>query len=474
MHQERSPESESTLSRWWRGEAGLREAFLISVPLVISSLSWTVMNFIDRLFLLSYSEDAVAAALPSGIMAFAVICFPLGIASYASTFVAQYFGAGRHKQIGPIVWQATWLGIVAVPLAIAAIPFAPEFFRSESTSAHIVGLEVDYFRTLSYSGGAMVMSAALSAFFSGRGNVRVVMVVDSLSAALNIVLDYAWIFGHWGFPEAGIAGAGWATTVAIWFKTVVYFVMFLRPRFREEFSTLVGWRFNWQQTKQMFRYALAGGMQMQLEVTAFGLFTLLVATLGRHALAATSLAFNVNNFAFMPVWGVGMATSTMVGRRLGENRADLATHSVWSCFVWGMLYMGLICAFYVVFPELVLWPHRQFKIEGEDFSELEAETIVLLRFLAAFGLFDAINILFAGALKGAGDVKFVLFGSVGIAAVSVSVTYLGMLQGLGLYWCWSVLTAWVVLLAAVFYWRFLYGPWRTMRVIEPEVEKEGS
>jgi MATE family multidrug resistance protein len=470
MHQDRLPPSESRLSRWWRGEAGLREAFLISVPLVISSLSWTVMNFIDRLFLLSYSEDAVAAALPSGIMAFAVICFPLGIASYASTFVAQYFGAGRHKQIGPIVWQATWLGIVAVPLAIAVIPLAPDIFRSDTSTPEIVAMEIDYFRTLSFSGGAMVMSAALSAFFSGRGSVRVVMVVDTLAAALNVALDYALIFGHWGFPEAGIAGAGWATTIAVWFKTIIYFVMFLRPRYREEFATLSGWRFDWQQTKRMCRYALPGGMQMQLEVTAFGWFTLLVATLGKHALAATSLAFNVNNFAFMPVWGVGMATSTMVGRRLGENRPDLATRSVWSCFVWGMVYMGLICAFYVVFPELVLWPHRQFKIEGQDFSELEAETIVLLRFLAAFGLFDAINILFAGALKGAGDVKFVLFGSVGIAAVSVLVTYLGLQQGLGLYWCWSVLTAWVVLLALVFYYRFLYGPWRTMRVIEPEVE----
>lgn len=430
------------------------------------------MNFIDRLFLLSYSEDAVAAALPSGIMAFAVICFPLGIASYASTFVAQYFGAGRHNQIGPIVWQATWLGIVAVPLAIAVIPFAPEIFRSDSTSSYIVALEVDYFYTLSFSGGAMVMSAALSAFFSGRGSVRVVMVVDSSAALVNVVLDYAWIFGNWGFPELGIAGAGWATTVAIWFKTIVYLVLFLRPRYRAEFATFAGRRFDWQQTKRMFRYALPGGMQMQLEVTAFGLFTLLVATLGKHALAATSLAFNVNNFAFMPVWGIGMAASTMVGRRLGEDRPDLATRSVWSCFVWGMVYMGAICAFYVVFPELVLWPHRQFKIEGQDFSELEAETIVLLRFLAAFGLCDAINILFAGALKGAGDVKFVLFGSVGIAAVSVLVTYIGIRQGLGLYWCWSVLTAWVVMLAAVFYYRFLNGPWRTMRVIEPEVEND--
>ncbi|MGC3968408.1 MAG: MATE family efflux transporter [Pirellulales bacterium] len=80
--------------RWWAGEAGVREALRVALPLMISSLSWTVMNFIDRLFLLKYSEEAVAAALPAGIMSFAAISFPLGVASYAATFVAQYFGAG--------------------------------------------------------------------------------------------------------------------------------------------------------------------------------------------------------------------------------------------------------------------------------------------------------------------------------------------------------------------------------------------
>jgi len=468
MHDELVPPPMSRFRRWWNGDAGLREALLISVPLVISSLSWTVMNFIDRLFLLSYSEDALAAALPSGIMAFAVICFPLGIASYASTFVAQYFGAGRHRQIGPIVWQAMWLGIITVPLAIAVIPLAPALFRSFGNSDEIVRLEFDYFRALSYSGGAMVFSAALSAFFSGRGNVRVVMVVDTLAAILNIALDYAWIFGKWGLPESGIAGAGWATTAAIWFKTFVYLAIFLRPRFQEQFATLAGWRCNGELMRRLCRFGVAGGIQMQLEVFAFGSFTALIGSLGKHALAATSLAFNVNNFAFMPVWGVGMAASTMVGRRLGENRADLATRAVWSCMIWGLLYMGLICLFYVVLPRIVLWPHRQFKTEGHDFAALEAETIILLRFVAAFGLFDAVNILFAGALKGAGDVKFVLIGSVSIAALSVAVTVAGLAAGLGLYFCWSVLTGWVVLLAAVFYYRFLYGPWREMRVIEPE------
>lgn len=469
MHHELTTPPTSRLRSWWNGEAGLREALLISVPLVISSLSWTVMNFIDRLFLLSYSVDTVGAALPAGMFAFAVISFPIGIASYVSTFVAQYFGAGRFRQIGPMVWQAVWIGVFTVPFAIAMIPLAPYLFHDDRTPQAIVQLEIDYFTTLSYSGGAMVLSAALSAFFSGRGSVRVVMVVDTLAAVVNVVLDYAWIYGHWGFPEGGIAGAGWATTAAIWFKTIVYLILFLRPQFRREYATLSGWRIDLEGMRRLFRYALAGGTQMLLEVAAFSTFTLLIGKLGKLPLNATSLAFNVNNFAFMPIWGIGMATSTMVGRRLGEERPELATRSVWSCMTWALLYMGCICVLYVVFPNLILLPHRLLTPHDEDFGPLEAQTIILLRFVAAFGLFDAVNIIFSGALKGAGDVKFVLFASVGVAAVAVGSTQLGLVAGLGLYWCWSVLTAWVVLLAVLFRHRFRYGPWRTMRVIEPEV-----
>ena len=472
MHEviDSSAATKTSLAGWWRAEGGLREALIIAVPLVVSSLSWTVMNFIDRLFLLSYSADTVAAALPAGIMAFAAISFPLGVASYASTFVAQYYGAGRRTKVGHAVWQAVWIGVLAVPAALAAIPLAPWMFTAEGTPAQITALEVEYFTTLSFSGGAMVLAAALSAFFSGRGQVRVVMIVDSLAALVNVGLDYLWIFGYWGFPEGGIAGAGWATTAAVWFKVVCYFVLFVRREYREEFATLAGWRVDFPLMRRLLRYGFPGGLQMALEVAAFGTFTVLVGRLGADVLAATSLAFNVNNFAFMPVWGVGMAASTMVGRRLGENRPDLATRASWSCAAIGISYMIAICLFYTVFPQVMIEPYRLQATDQAEFARLESLVIVLLRFVAAFGFFDAVNVCFAGTLKGAGDVVFVLVSSVGIAALGVLATYVGLSFGLGLYWCWSVLTAWVVLLSAAFLYRFLYGPWRSMRVIEPEVE----
>ena len=89
------------------------------------------MNFIDRMFLLWYSKEAVAAVLPAGMVHFAMISFPLGIAAYTNTFVAQYYGAGHLKRIGPAVWQGLHLGFFCVPLYLALIPLAPWIFAAQ-------------------------------------------------------------------------------------------------------------------------------------------------------------------------------------------------------------------------------------------------------------------------------------------------------------------------------------------------------
>ncbi len=123
---------------------------------------------------------------------------------------------------------------------------------------------------------------------------------------------------------------------------------------------------------------------MALEVAAFGTFTVLVGRWG-HVLAATSLAFNVNNFAFMPSWAQGMAASTMVGRRSARTGLISRPARTWSCFALGAAYMLAICTFYVVFPYLTLALYKRQAADAEEYARIEALAVVLLRFVAAFG-----------------------------------------------------------------------------------------
>ena len=108
---------------WWRRPCGGRDVLALALPLIISTMSFTVMTFIDRMFLTWYSIDAVAAAMPAAMLQFTLISFPLGVATYVNTFVAQYQGSGRPRQIGPIVWQGIWIGLAAAVLLLPRRPW---------------------------------------------------------------------------------------------------------------------------------------------------------------------------------------------------------------------------------------------------------------------------------------------------------------------------------------------------------------
>lgn len=451
---------------WWGREGGMREVLVLSLPLVISTMSWTLMHFIDRIFLLSYSTESVAAALPSGNLSFAVICLPLGITSYVNTFVSQYHGAGRPEKIGVSVWQGVGIGLLTLPFVLATIPLAPWFFSACDHPVNVARQEAIFYQVNCWGDAAIIISASLSSFFTGRGRVRTVMIVDSLAALTNMVLDYAWIFGHWGFPESGIAGAAWATVVALWLKTFLYLILFLRPRYRERYGTASGCRFDPEIAWRLLRYGLPSGMQLLLEVAGYAVFLLFIGKLGEMDMAATSLAFNVNNLAFMPVLGLGLATSTLVGHRMGEERPDLAARVTRSAFVIGAGYMLLISAFYVLTPDLILMAHWSI-VEQHDFHQLRDLTVVLLRFVAAYCLFDAMNVIFSAAIKGAGDTRFVMITTTITSAIPVLLTWLGLYHfGLGIYWAWIVMTGWVTVLGFIYMARFMQGKWRSMRVIE--------
>jgi MATE family multidrug resistance protein len=461
------------LRTWWRRPSGGAEVLAVMLPLVISTSSWTVMQFTDRVFLVWHSKDALAAALPAGVLSFAVACFPLGLVSYVNTFVAQYYGAGRPQRIGVAVWQAVFLTLAISPLLLATHWLAPAIFEASNHGPEILELEIVYYQAMNFGTPALILSAAFSSFFTGRGKTRVVMVVDMAAALFNVVLDYAWIFGIWGLPAWGIAGAAWATVVSLWAKTLVYFVLFLLPEARRVYGTWSGCRWDGALTRRLLSFAMPSGVQMLIEISGFTVLLFLLGQLGPLELAATSLAFNVNSLAFMPVYGAGIATATLVGQRLGDNQPKLAAQATWTAFVIAAAYMAVFSAIYFLLPEQLLWLHEQSSRGQEDFTELRDMTVVLLRFVAAYSMFDAMCVVFAGALKGAGDTRFIMWTASVISSIAVAVTWIGLeFFGFGILACWATITAWICALGVIYWLRFNGGKWQTMRVIEPELDED--
>ncbi len=442
---------------------------LVSLPLVVATISTTVMIFIDRMFLLWYAPQAMAAAMPAGMLHFTVVSFPLGVALYVNTFVAQYEGAGRPGRIGPIVWQGMWIGIAAAPLLLATIPGASLLLAWINKDPELARLETTFYRVLTFGSGAMIIAAAQVSFFTGREKTRVVMGVDTVATLLNAGLDYIWIFGHCGFSPHGIAGAAWATTTAGWFRVLVYAWLMLRPANRQVYQMAAGWRPRADLMRRLWRYAGPGGLQTFMEVAAFTVFLMLVGRLGELPLAATTLAFTINNLAWVPMWGLGTAVTAIVGQQLGRNCPELAARAAWTALVIALVYMGTMAFCFVAVPD---WFLNAFAARASvaAFGPLRETTIVLLRFVAAYCLLDAFSVVFSSTIRGAGDMRFILWTTLVTSPPPLLATWWGVWrQGWGLLWCWAVITAWVCALGLIYLARFLQGRWRQMRVIEPEV-----
>lgn len=436
----------------------------LALPLILSSSFMTLQITLDRILLSQYSTDAVAAAMPAALLYWTLLALLQNTASYATTFVAQYTGAGRPERVGPAVWQAIYFSVAAGLLFLLLIPIAPAMMALGGHSAVIQDLEVVYFQYLCCAALPALIVAAVNSFFAGRGDSWTVLKVDILGLAINAVMVFLLVSGRWGLPALGIKAPGLATAVGSSCSALLALFFFFRRAYREPFHTLTGWKFDRELFARLMRFGLPNGCQWMLEGLAFTVFLFLVGRLGDTDLAATNVAFSINFVAIVPMLGMGQAVMILVGQRLGQDRPDLAEKSTWTGFRAAWLYMGVLALLYAVLPGpfLVL-----FASDDPKWPAIAQLVPVLLRFVALYSLFDSMNLIFSFALRGAGDTRFVTLVCLTLAwPMMVLPTWAVYYYDWGLNWAWASATLYVIAQALVFLARFRQGRWRSMRVIE--------
>jgi len=460
------------IKRRWHEPDGYKQVLLIAIPLILSTGSWSVYHFIDRMFLTWYSPDAIAASMPSGILNFTLMSFFIGAAGYVTTFVAQYHGARQNEKIGPIIWQGIYLSIIGGILIACTIPLARPFFDAIGHKPPVSTLEGDFFIWLCPGAFFAIAASAISGFFSGRSKTLPVMWISLLSTGITITGDYLLIFGHCGFPELGIKGAAIATDISALFSFFAYSILIFNSSHNKSFGVLNGWRFNLSLFRLLVKFGVPSGVQFFLDVAGFTAFIMLVGTLGTVPLAASNIAFSINTLAFMPMIGVGIAVSVLVGQNLGAKKPESAQKSAWSGFHLALGYMIAIAALYMFAPNLFLNPYLD-NNGYENAGEIKSIASILLRFVAVYTIFDTFNMVFGSALKGAGDTRYVMISNMILSLVLLVIpTYiLLVIFGKGIFSAWYVATIYVIALAMNFLIRFMRGKWKLIKIIEEHPPK---
>jgi MATE family multidrug resistance protein len=319
---------------------------------------------------------------------------------------------------------------------------------------------------LAFAALPMLVMGAINGFFSGRGQTWIVLGIEAFGTFVNIVLALVLIFGRLGFPEMGIAGAGWSTVVGSWASALLALGLSLRRRYRSQFAVASGWRFEPALAARLMRFGGPAGVQLFLDVIVWNMFTQMVGRLGDAEMGATTLAVRLNMIAFLPMMGLGQAVCILVGQRLGANQPDLAEKSTYTGLKWSFGYMFVIASMYLAIPGLLVSFFESDRGAAE-FAAVAAIVPNLLACVALYSLADAVNLTFVFALRGAGDTRFVSVLTFCLAwPILVLPTGFVVWKGASLYWAWGFATAYIFAMAVCFYMRFRTGCWKTMRVIE--------
>jgi MATE family multidrug resistance protein len=445
---------------------GSRELLTLALPLIVSQGFMTVQVFVDTILLSWHDPLEMAASFPAVMWFWLVFGLLQVTAGYVSTFVAQYTGAGRPERVGPAVWQGIHFAVLAGLLFLAMVPAAPALIALGGHTGALQVLEVTYLRCLCFAALPMLVMAAVNGFFSGRGQTWTVLAIEAAGTFVNVVLALVLIFGRAGFPELGIAGAGWATVTGSWTSALLALWLLMRPSYREEFATLRGWRFERELFGRLMKYGGPAGTQVFLDVLVFNVFVQLVGRLGEAATGATTLTVRLNMVAFLPMMGLGQAVSILVGQRLGGDRPDLAERSAYTGLKWVFGYMCGVAAVYLLFPQVLVGVFRGDR-DPASFAAVAAIVPSLLVCVAMYSLADSINVTFSFALRGAGDTRFVSLLTFMLAwPIMVVPTFVVVRSGGSIYWAWGFATAYIIAMAVCFFWRFRIGKWKSMRVIE--------
>ncbi len=447
----------------------LRELISIALPLIISSSSQSLMHVVDRILLMSHSRSEFSAAMPAGLTNWTIISFAFGTALYTNVFVSQYVGANQKEKVTAVIWQGVYASLILGLVLLISLPLAPFLFSLYGHAPEVQKFEVHYFSILCLGTTPLLIGTVLSGFFTGRGKNQVVMYVNLFAVGLNALLDYLLIFGIGPFPELGIRGAAIGTIAAFSVTALAYAIVIWKVAEEDGFDFMRNRSFDRDLIWRMMRFGFPTGVQIFADGAGITLVIIVVGKLGELPLAATNLAFNLNSLAFVPMIGLGVAVSTLVGRRIGENRSALAIRTTWYAVGMALFYMALWMVGYLFFPNAIMTPYLVFAQEA-DSPELRQMVIVLLWFVSFYALFDAFAIIFGNAIRGAGDTRFSM-----IVMIFSSLIFLAIPAGIitiyfenNLYLCWTAATIYIMALGVIFFLRFQSKKWMTMKVIEEE------
>jgi len=411
---------------------------VLAAPIVITQLAHISLSFVDTVMVGRLGPDALAGVALGNTIFFNTLLFCMGILMAVGPMVSQAFGAEDHDSIGRSVRQGLWMATILSVLAFAVLRNGGVILGWLGQSKPSIEKASAYLGAISWGILPFLGFIALRSFIEAVSRPKIVTLIALIGVGLNVFLNYALMFGKFGFPEMGLVGTGWASTSVYTFNFLVLFGYVWRQKAFAEYRIFsrLG-RPDSHYFKELFRIGFPIGSSMGIETSLFMLTVIMMGWMGTTQLAAHQVAMQCAAFTFMVPLGIGMATSVRVGQSVGRRDSNGASLAGFTGIGISTLFMSLTALGFWLFPRHIVSLYLD--LDSPQNAAVIEVAVRLLALAAVFQVVDGIQVAAMGALRGMKDTRIPMviaaFSYWGIGLVAGYVLAFRLDYGeVGLWW----------------------------------------
>ena len=386
-------------------EQEIRPMLRLAVPVVLAELGWMAMGVVDTMMVGRISAEAIGAVSIGRAVFIFVAIGGIGVLLGLDTLVSNAFGARRLEECHRWLLQGTYLSLfMALPLTWLVRVLGGRLV-TWGLDPSVLSLTLPYIDAVSWSMLPIFLYCALRRYLQAMNLVRPVMIALVSANLINVFSNWVLIFGNLGLPALGVAGAAWATVVSSGYMALFLAgAAVLHERGARTGLFRIPLHIDLRRLRQLLGLGIPAALQLLLEVGVFALATGLVGRLAPTALAAHQIALNLASVTYMVPLGISSAAAVRVGQALGRGDTAAAGRSGWVAL---LLSAGFMTVAAMVFVTLAVPLVRLFTAD----VGVVAAGVSLLYVAAVFQLFDGVQVVAIGALRGAGDTRTPLIWS---------------------------------------------------------------
>lgn len=431
----------------------VRPMLHLAIPLVLAELGWMFMGVVDTMMVGRQADSAVAIGAVSlgSILYYAVAIFGTGLMLGLDTLVSHSFGAGDVEDCHRSLVNGIYLSLVLAPLLMGLVWLCEPILHSLNIDPGVVGQTIPYLRALNWGTLPLMMYFVFRRYLQGMNLAKPVMFSLVSANVVNFVGNWILIYGHWGVRAMGTTGSGWSTAIARVYMAGVLLVYCLYYDHRHDTGLReASRRPHMPRVWRLLSLGFPAAVQYGFEVCVFAVATTAIGKLGAVPLASHQIALNTASMTYMVPLGISTAAAVRVGQALGRRDGHGASRAGWTAIALGAGFMACMAiAFWTV-------PYYIVRAYTPDQAVIRAASALL--FVAAFfQLFDGLQTVAVGALRGAGDTRtamichLVLYWLIGLPVGY----YLCFRAGWGAPGMWTGLCVALILIgsALIYFWR---------------------